>query len=142
MAFSTASAPEFCKTDFFLNFPGVNSLSASHTSIYPRYGAVVKFVCVNAATASCTRETTRGLALPTVTTPIPEPRSMMRLPSRSSIIAPSARVIIAGKAIPTPPETASLRRAITSADLGPGIAVAMWRDCGRKSCPRRLIVME
>ena len=41
------------------------------------------------------------------------------------MIAPSARTMIAGKAIPNPAETASLRRARTSADLGPGISVAI-----------------
>ena len=41
------------------------------------------------------------------------------------MIAPSARAMIAGKAMPSPADTASLRRANAWADLGPGISVAI-----------------
>ena len=97
------------------------------------YGAVVKFVCVNAATASCTALTTRGAEFPTVTTPIPAPRSMIRFPSISSMIASCARETMIGIAVPSPPATASLRRCIAAVDFGPGISVAKWRDCGSGS---------
>ena len=38
-----------------------------------------------------------------------------------------------GIAVPSPPATASLRRCIAAVDLGPGISVAKWRDCGSGS---------
>ena len=58
---------------------------------------------------------------------------MMRLPSISSMIASCARLTITGIAVPSPPDTASLRRCIAAVDSGPGISVAKWRDCGRGS---------
>ncbi len=51
----------------------------------------MKQVWVNAATCACTAATTSGAAWPTPVTAIPEPRSMKRLPSKSSTIAPEAR---------------------------------------------------
>jgi hypothetical protein len=35
-----------------------------------------------------------------------------------------------GIAVPSPPETASLRRCIAAVESGPGISVTKWRDCG------------
>ena len=39
-------------------------------------------------------------------------------------MAPDARLIITGIAVPSPPETASLRRCIAAVESGPGISVA------------------
>ena len=38
-----------------------------------------------------------------------------------------------GIAVPSPPETASFRRAIAAVDFGPGISVARCRVCGSRS---------
>ena len=49
------------------------------------------------------------------------------------MMASCARLTITGSAVPSPPETASLRRCIAAVESGPGISVAKWRDCGRGS---------
>ncbi len=56
--------------------------------------------------------TTRGWALPTFVTAIPEPRSISELPSTSMITPPPARSANTGRVPPTPAETAAVRRAI------------------------------
>ena len=89
-AFSTASAPELNRADFFAWSPGVSSASASHTSTYPSYGATMKHVWVNAATWSVTRRTTSGALLPTLVTAIPLARSISELPSTSTTTPPPA----------------------------------------------------
>lgn len=61
---------------------------------------------------------------------MPEPKSIMRLPSMSSMIPPPARAVNTGSTEPTPPATVARRRACNSCDLGPGIAVTMRRSCG------------
>ena len=48
-------------------------------------------------------------------------------------MASCARSMMTGIAIPSPAGTASVRRLIAADDLGPGISVAKWRDCGRGS---------
>ena len=90
-AFSTASAPELNSADRFANEPGVSSLSASATATYSSYGVIMKHVCVKSATWRCTASTTRGAALPTETTAMPEPKSMSWLPSTSTTMPPPAR---------------------------------------------------
>ena len=51
----------------------------------------MKQVWVKSATCACTRSTTRGAALPTVVTAIPEPKSISWLPSASTRMPPPAR---------------------------------------------------
>jgi hypothetical protein len=50
----------------------------------------MKQVCVKSATCRCTASTTRGDALPTVVTAIPEPKSISWLPSTSRRMPPPA----------------------------------------------------
>ena len=90
-AFSTASAPELNSAERFSPLPGVSSLSASQTARYSSYGVTMKQVWVKSATWACTRSTTRGAALPTVVTAMPEPKSISWLPSTSTRTPPPAR---------------------------------------------------
>ena len=71
--------------------PGVSSFSFSQTATYSSYGVTMKQVWVKSATCSCTRSTTRGAALPTVVTAMPEPKSISWLPSTSTRMPPAAR---------------------------------------------------
>src|SRR3954468_6233826 len=90
----------------------------------------MKHVWVKAATCSCTAATTRGAALPTLTTAIPAPRSMRELPSTSTTTPPPARSTKTGRVVPTPADTVAARRASSSRDRGPGISVTRRRSCG------------
>lgn len=63
-------------------------LSVSATATYDSYGVTMKQVWVNSATCARTASTTRGAELPMVVTAMPEPRSMSRLPSTSSMMPP------------------------------------------------------
>jgi hypothetical protein len=136
-AFSTASAPEFTSIDRFSKLPGVSRLSRSQTSTYPSYGVIMKQVWVNRAACSATAATTGGAALPTEVTAMPEPKSISELPSASTSTPPPARSMKTGSAVPTPGGTAAVRRAISSCDFGPGIAVTSRRRCGGRSVPGR-----
>ena len=89
----------------------------------------MKQVWVNAATCCCTASTTRGEELPIVVTAMPEPRSISRLPSTSSMIPPKARAHDTGIVTPTPRATAATRRLLISIDWGPGISVTSLRLC-------------
>ena len=89
----------------------------------------MKQVWVKSATCSRTASTTRGEELPIVVTAIPEPRSINRLPSTSSMIPPEARAHDTGMVTPTACETAATRRFVISSDFGPGIAVTSLRLC-------------
>ena len=80
----------------------------------------MKQVWVNAATAPAPRATTAGSEAPTLVTAMPEPRSMNELPSTSVMMPPSASATKTGTLEATPPATTALRRAASSADLGPG----------------------
>src|SRR3954469_19724163 len=71
----------------------------------------MKQVWVNAATCSCTASTTCGAALPTLTTAIPEPRSISELPSTSTSTPPPARSTNSGTVPPTADDTAAVPRA-------------------------------
>ena len=51
----------------------------------------MKQVWVKSATCACTASTTRGAALPTETTAMPEPKSISWLPSTSTTMPPPAR---------------------------------------------------
>ena len=62
-------------------------------------------------------------------TAIPDPRSMNRLPSTSSMMPPAARATNTGMVTPTPRDTAATRRFDSSVDTGPGIAVTSLRLC-------------
>jgi hypothetical protein len=88
----------------------------------------MKQVCVNAATCSCTAWTTAGAALPTLTTAMPEPRSISELPSTSTITPPPARSTKTGTVPPTAEETAAVRRAMSARERGPGISVTSRRS--------------
>ena len=70
--------------------------------------------------AACT---TRCSVCPTVVTPMPAPKSMKRLPSTSTRMAPFARSMYTGSAEETPADTTFARRACSSSDFGPGMAV-------------------
>ena len=89
----------------------------------------MKQVCVNAFTCSITFFTTRSAELPTLTTAIPAPRSIIEFPSISTITPPPALSTTTGIAIPREEETASARRLIIASDFGPGIAVTTRRSC-------------
>src|SRR3954467_15041219 len=89
----------------------------------------MKQVWVKAATCSCTASTTAGAALPTLTTAIPEPRSMSELPSTSTSTPPPARSTNTSTVVPTAEETAAVRRAMSSSDRGPGSSVTSRRSC-------------
>ena len=58
------------------------------------------------------------------------------------MMASCARLTITGSAVPSPPDTASLRRCIAAVESGPGISVARWRDCGRGSFAVMLIILS
>ena len=83
----------------------------------------MKQVWVNLAACSATRADTRGAALPTETTAIPEPKSIRELPSASTITPPPASVTNTGSTVLTPRATARSRLAISSREMGPGISV-------------------
>ena len=92
-AFSTASAPELNSTVRLSWVPGVSRLSSSATRTYPSYGVTMKQVCVNACTWAATASATRGLALPTVVTAMPDPKSISELPSTSTTTPPPAATV-------------------------------------------------
>ena len=129
-AFSTASAPELNSADFLAWSPGVSSASCSQTSTYPSYGVTMKQVWVKSASCAEARRTTASAEAPTEVTAMPEPKSISRLPSTSSMIPPPARAVKTGSVEPTPAATAATRRACSSADFGPGMAVTTRRSCG------------
>src|SRR4051794_33074341 len=91
----------------------------------------MKQVWVNAATCSRTASTTCGAAFPTLTTAIPEPRSISELPPTPPTPPPPARSTNSGTVPPTAEETAAVRRAISSRERGPGRSVSSRRSCGR-----------
>ena len=74
--------------------------------------------------------TTRGAELPTFTTAIPAPKSIMEFPSISTMIPPPAFSTTTGIAIPNDDETASDLRLIIASDFGPGIEVTIRLVCG------------
>ena len=126
-AFSTASAPELNSAERFSWSPGVRSASSSQTATYSSYGVTMKHVCVKSATCCWTPATTAGALLPTLTTAMPEPKSMRWLPSTSTRIPPPARSMYAGSPTPTPEETVAALRACSACDFGPGKAVTSLR---------------
>ena len=67
----------------------------------------MKHVWVNAADLLRTAATTRGAALPTLVTAMPEPRSMSELPSTSTRTPPPARSTKTGSMLPTAEATAA-----------------------------------
>ena len=95
----------------------------------------MKQVWVKRATCSCTRATTASAALPTVTTAMPEPKSISELPSTSTTTPPPARSTNTGMVEPMPRATAAPRRAATSWERGPGIAVTRRRSWGSEGPP-------
>ena len=74
----------------------------------------MKQAWVNRSTWSCTPSTTRGAALPTLVTAIPDPRSISELPSTSISTPPPASTMNAGSITLTPRATANSRRANSS----------------------------
>src|SRR3954449_2527522 len=129
-AFSTGSEPLLNNAERFSWSPGVSRASSSQTATYPSYGVTMKQVWVKASTCSCTAATTRGAALPTLTTAMPAPRSMSELPSTSTSTPPPARSTNTGRVLPTPADTVAARRAASSRERGPGISVTSRRSCG------------
>ena len=132
-AFSTASAPELNSAERLSCVPGVRLASSSQTSTYPSYGVTMKQVWVNLAACSATRADTRGAALPTETTAIPDPKSIRELPSASTITPPPASVTNTGRTWLTPRATARSRRASSSRETGPGISVTSCLCCGTRA---------
>ena len=78
---------------------------------------------MNLWTCSVTASTTLGALLPTFVTEIPDPKSIIRLPSTSSTIPADADDMNTGSVTPTPLGSAFVRRAASSMDRGPGISV-------------------
>ncbi len=95
----------------------------------------MKQVWVKSASCAEARRTTASALAPTEVTAMPEPKSISELPSTSSMTPPPARVVNTGSTEPTPPATAVRRRAWSSSDLGPGIAVTTRRSWGRAAPP-------
>src|SRR5687768_4982557 len=95
----------------------------------------MKHVWVNRPTCSRTRVTTASAALPTLTTAMPAPRSISELPSTSTITPPPARSTKTGSVVPTPRATAAPRRANSSVERGPGMAVTRRRSWGSPGPP-------
>ena len=95
----------------------------------------MKQVWVNCATCACTRSATRGAALPTEVTAMPEPKSMSELPSASTSTPPPAAVMKTGSMLLTPRATALSRRAISWREAGPGISVTRRRCWGSPGPP-------
>src|ERR1700750_2189506 len=93
----------------------------------------MKQVWVNLAACSATRADTRGAALPTDTTAIPDPKSIRELPSASTITPPPASVTNTGRTWLTPRATARSRRASSSRETGPGISVTRCLRCGSRA---------
>src|SRR5919112_6606580 len=89
-AFSTASAPELNSAARFSTTPGVNVINCSQTVTYDSYGATMKQVWVKRSTCSRTAATTRGAALPTLVTAMPEAKSIHSRPSTSRTMPPPA----------------------------------------------------
>ncbi len=71
----------------------------------------MKQVCVKSASWAEARRTTASAEAPTEVTAMPEPKSIRRLPSTSSMIPPPARAVNTGSTEPTPRATAPVRRA-------------------------------
>lgn len=106
-------------------------LRFSHTATYDSYGATMKQVWVNRSACAFTRAATRGFALPTPVTAMPDPKSISELPSASTTTPPPASVTYTGRTLPTPGGTAAVRRRCSSRERGPGISVTTRRTCGR-----------
>ena len=97
----------------------------------------MKHVWVKRRTCSMTASVTKGSALPTFVTAMPEPRSMRLLPSVSTTTPPPAATAKTGIIVLTPEATAAVLRAMRACDSGPGIAVTRRRSCGREGPPER-----
>src|SRR3954470_22432189 len=95
----------------------------------------MKQVWVYVATWSCTACTTFGALLPTLVTAIPLDRSISELPSTSTTTPPPAAATYTGSTLPTPEATAAARRACSSCERGPGIAVTSRRSWGSPGPP-------
>src|SRR5215207_2879429 len=95
----------------------------------------MKQVWVNWPTWSRTPATTRSAALPTLTTAIPEPKSIRELPSASTRTPPPARATKTGSIVATPGATAASLRASNARDRGPGISVTRRRSCASAGPP-------
>src|SRR6266851_5449038 len=91
--------------------------------------------------SSCRRSaaTTFGARWPAFRQPMPPAKSMKRLPSTSSMSAPSARSTKIGVICDTPRGTASVRRRIHSWERGPGTEVRR-RIADMSIPPDRLLV--
>src|SRR6185503_12819214 len=129
-AFSTASAPALANMVLAGPSIGASAFNRSASSMYGSLAVTWKQVCVSRSTCRCTAATTSGAAWPTFRTEIPVARSISRLPSTSSTIAPDARAVTTGWRFATPVGTASVRRANHSVLLGPGTSVTSLRSCG------------
>src|SRR5262245_52204329 len=72
---------------------------------------------------------------------MPVAKSISRLPSTSSMIAPEALAVTIGWMLNTACGTAAARRSNHSRDLGPGTSVTSLRSCGMSTCWRLLVRM-
>src|SRR5579872_838723 len=83
----------------------------------------MKHVCRKRSICRRRAATTSGAQCPAFRQPMPPAKSMKRLPSTSSIAAPSARSTNTGVTCETPLATAAVRRRSHSWERGPGIEV-------------------
>jgi hypothetical protein len=102
--------------------------------MYGSFAVTWKQVWVSSSSCRCAAATTSGEVWPTLSTAIPVAKSIRRLPSTSSMIAPDARAVTIGWVLKTPCGTADARRSNHSRDLGPGISVTTLRSCGMSTC--------
>src|SRR5436190_7328551 len=129
-AFSTASTPELANIVFTGPSIGTSALSRSASSMYGSFAVTWKQVCVSSSSCRWAAATTSGAVCPTFRTEMPVARSIRRLPSTSSTIAPDARAVTIGWMLATPGGMAAARRSNRARLLGPGTSVTSLRSCG------------
>ncbi len=117
------------KNVFFGKSPGVSAFSRSASSIVGSF-PVTPAVWMSRSICRTAASITSGAAWPMFRTAMPVEKSISRLPSTSSMIAPEARALTIGWIAGNADVMAPSRRAIHSFDFGPGIWVRTLRSCG------------
>ncbi len=136
IAFSTASAPEFANIVLAGPSIGASRVQPLGELDVGLVGASRGSRCgCRARAGALAAATTSGAVCPTFNTEIPVARSISRLPSTSSTIAPEARAVTIGWRLETPAGTASARRSnhsrtLRAGDLGDDLA--FLRDVHRR----------
>ena len=95
-AFSTASAPELTNKVFLANEPGVIRFMVSASRTYGSFMVTWKQEWMYFSACCWMARTTSFGAWPAFRTPMPPAKSMKRLPSTSSSMAPSPRAMNTG----------------------------------------------